>query len=148
LPYLAVGRVEDDVPGVGVDAGDPGDLAFDPGFLERLADRCLCDRFAEVYRAAGDSPVAVVRAPDHQDVADGIGHDNVDGRNEAVRSRCLRVVVEVNPPVHAFLCLRGVLSPLGSRRETAGSQALLTVTVSSLGGPTTSSSFSSARADR
>jgi hypothetical protein len=33
---------------------------------------------------------------------------------------CLRVVIEVNPPVHAFLHLRGALFPLGSRRETAG----------------------------
>jgi hypothetical protein len=38
--------------------------ALDPAFLERLADRRLGDRLAEVDGAAGDGPVAVVGAAD------------------------------------------------------------------------------------
>jgi len=51
------------VPGVGVDSHDPGDRAFDPGLLERLADRRLGDGLAEVDRAAGDGqlPLSVRR---------------------------------------------------------------------------------------
>jgi hypothetical protein len=41
------------VLGVGVDSDDPGDLAFDPGRLERLAGG-LGDGFSEVYRSAGE----------------------------------------------------------------------------------------------
>ena len=44
------------MPGVGVDAHDPGDRALDPGLLERLADRRLGDGLAEVDRAAGECP--------------------------------------------------------------------------------------------
>jgi hypothetical protein len=69
LPCLAIAGVEDHVPGVGVDSRDPGDLALDPGLLERLADRRLGDGLAEVDRAAGNGPVAVVGTADQQDLA-------------------------------------------------------------------------------
>jgi hypothetical protein len=78
LAGFAITGVEDDVPGVGVDAGDPSDLAFDSGFLTGLADSRLGDSFAEVDRTAGDGPVAVVGAPDQQDVASVAGHHDVD----------------------------------------------------------------------
>jgi hypothetical protein len=42
------------MPGVGVDADDPGDRALDPGFLERRADRRPGGGLAEIDRAAGD----------------------------------------------------------------------------------------------
>jgi hypothetical protein len=38
LAYLAVAGVEDHVPGVGVDPGQAGDLAFDAGFFPGFAD--------------------------------------------------------------------------------------------------------------
>ena len=38
LADLAVAGIEDHVPGVGVDAGQPGDLAGEAGFLLGLAD--------------------------------------------------------------------------------------------------------------
>jgi hypothetical protein len=41
LADFAVAGAEDDVPGVGVDASDPGDLAFGSGFLAGLADRWI-----------------------------------------------------------------------------------------------------------
>jgi hypothetical protein len=52
---------------------------------------------SEVYRAAGERPVAVVRPPDQQDVAGAIGHDDVDGRDEGAGLRGVRVVVVVDP---------------------------------------------------
>jgi hypothetical protein len=83
--------------GVGVDPDDSGDLAFDPGLLERLADRGLGDGLSEVHHAAGERPVALVRAPDEHDAARPIGYDDVDGRDEGAGPRGVRVVVVVDP---------------------------------------------------
>ena len=76
---------------------DAGDRALDPGLLERLADRGLGDGLAEVDRAAGDGPVAVVGAADQQDLACVVDDDHVDGRDEAVGLRRLGGVVVVDP---------------------------------------------------
>ena len=96
-PKLAVPMVRTVVPvstsrlarclGVGVDPDDSGDLAFDPGLLERLADRGLGDGLSEVHHAAGERPVALVRAPDEHDAARPIGYDDVDGRDEGAGPR-------------------------------------------------------------
>ncbi len=83
--------------GVGVDDDDPGDLAFDPGLLERLTCGRLGDGLSEVYRAAGERSVAVVRVPDRQDFAGTIGHDDVDGRDEDAGTRGIQAVVVVDP---------------------------------------------------
>jgi hypothetical protein len=45
LADLAVGGVEVHVPGVGVDACDAGDLAFDAGFLEFPIEWACCRRW-------------------------------------------------------------------------------------------------------
>jgi hypothetical protein len=45
----------------------------------------------------GERPVAVVHAPDQQDVVRGIGHDDVDGRDEGAGPRGVRVVEVVDP---------------------------------------------------
>lgn len=69
LPDLAVARIQDHVPGVLVNSRDASDRTLDPGLLKGLADCRLGERLAEVDRAAGERPVAVVGAADHQDLA-------------------------------------------------------------------------------
>jgi hypothetical protein len=81
----------------GVDSHDGGDRALDPGLLERLADRRLGDRLAQVDPADREGPVAVVGAADRQDLACMVGDDRVDGRDEAVGPRRLGGVVVVGP---------------------------------------------------
>jgi hypothetical protein len=98
LAHLAVGRVKDHVPGIGVDADNPGDLAFDAGFLEGFADCGLGDGLPEVDGAAWKSPVPVVCTADQQEIACLIDDSNVHGRHQAARPRCLRIVVVVDPP--------------------------------------------------
>jgi hypothetical protein len=77
---------------------DHGDRAPDPGLFDRLADRRLGDRLAEVDCAAGERPVTVVGAADQQDLARVVDHDHVDRRDEVVGLRCLGVVALANPP--------------------------------------------------
>ena len=100
LADLTVAGVEDHVPGIGVDAGDASDLAVDAGFFPGLADRRLGQRFAELDRAAGQRPVAVVGAADQQDLARVVDHDRVRRGDHAVRRRGVRVVVVVDPACH------------------------------------------------
>jgi hypothetical protein len=66
------------------------------GFLAGLADSSLGDRLAEVDRTAGDGPVAVVDAPDHQDVVGAVGHDDVDRLDDAAGLGASGVVVVVD----------------------------------------------------
>ena len=65
------------MPGVGVDSHDAGDRALDPGLLECLADRGLGNGLAEVDRAAGERPVAVVGAADQQDLGGFVDDDTL-----------------------------------------------------------------------
>lgn len=82
LASLAVAGVEDYMLRVRVDADDAGDLTVDPGLFLGLANRGLADRFPEVDRPARDSPVLVVRTPDHQQFASIVDHDDIDRRDQ------------------------------------------------------------------
>ena len=59
LAYFAV-IVCGDVPWVGIDSNQAGDIAVDPGFLFDLAPGCLADGFTWLHPTAGDRPVLVV----------------------------------------------------------------------------------------
>jgi hypothetical protein len=58
--YLVVAGVVDHVTGVGVEAGQPVDLAVDTGFLEGLADGGLADGLVQLDGAAWQCPVLVI----------------------------------------------------------------------------------------
>jgi hypothetical protein len=90
-PYLAV-VVGDDVPGVGVDPAQAGDLDIDAGFLADLALGGFDHGFAEVLGAARQYPQTVVGPLDQQQFAqvvpDGCGDsdDNAVGTCSKVTS--------------------------------------------------------------
>lgn len=100
LPDFAVAGVEDHVLRVNVDADQPGDLALNTGLFFRLPDGRLHHRFTQVDGAAGHRPVLVVRTPDEQDIAGGIGHDHVDRRHKTAGRGRGGVVVEVDSASH------------------------------------------------
>src|SRR5206468_12109040 len=89
--------------GVGVDHNQDGDFAGDPGFFLGLAHSRVGDGFAEVHAAAGDGPVAVVCAPDQQDLALAVDGNHVGGRDHAVGLGRGRVVEVVDPLSHGHI---------------------------------------------
>lgn len=100
LPDLTIGGVQDDVLGIGVRAEDAGDLARYPGLLDGLPYAGLRYGLAQVDRASGESPVPVITTADHQDAADLVDQDDVDGGNPAVDLGGVGIVVEVDTAGH------------------------------------------------
>jgi len=70
LAHLTV-VVGSDVPRVGVDADQAGDLAVHAGFFVDLPRGCLANGLAWFDPAAGDRPVLVVGPVDQQDASLG-----------------------------------------------------------------------------
>jgi hypothetical protein len=56
-----------------------GDLALDAGFLAGLTYLGLGDGLATIDRSLGERAVVVVGVADQQNVADVVGHYDVDG---------------------------------------------------------------------
>lgn len=94
LADLAV-VVSKDVTRVGVDADDPIDLDAEAGLFEGLTLRAARQRFADLHRAARESPHVVVTSALKQDSAVVVGHHHRCRRNQRVRCRGVRVIEEV-----------------------------------------------------
>jgi len=95
----AVG-VDQDVAGVAVDPGERRQLDRDPGLLGDLPDDCLPGRLADLDPAAGKLPVAVVDAPDQQDLAGVVADRSERGRQQVVRARRPWIPVVLMQPRH------------------------------------------------
>src|SRR5580704_5214542 len=94
---LVVTGEVDDMTRVGVDPEQAGHLNLYAGLLEGFPDGRVGYGLGHLDRAAGQCPVAVVGAADQQHRAVFTGHDRNCRGDDAVRLRCVRVVVVVDP---------------------------------------------------
>jgi len=102
LVDAAVG-VDQDVARVAVDPGERRELDRDPGLLGDLPDDRLPGRLADLDPAAGKLPVAVVDATDQQDLTSGVADRGERGRQQVVRARRPRILVELVQPRHRWI---------------------------------------------
>ena len=81
--------------GIGVDAGQSGDLNLDAGFFPDLAAHRVRDGLADLLRSAGQCPQPVVGPLDQEDLAAVVADDSADSDYQAVGLGRVRVGVVV-----------------------------------------------------